>query len=51
MVSISNLLGEILLEKKISNIGSRTVELNVASLPSGIYFLRAGNDVCKFVKD
>lgn len=46
-IIISNTLGDIVLQKN----GEGKVELDVSSLSSGIYFIKAGSEVRKFVKE
>ena len=49
-IIINNLLGEIVLKKQVKNNTKGKVELDVSFLSSGIYFVRVGNEVRKFVK-
>lgn len=50
-VTISNSLGEIILEKYLlDKIESRT-DLDISALAPGIYFIKVGNDVRKFMKE
>jgi len=46
-IVITNLVGEIVLQKTAKG----KVELNVSFLASGIYFIKVGNEVRKFVKE
>lgn len=46
-IVITNLLGEIVLQKTAEG----KVELDVSSLSTGIYFIKVGNEMRKFVKD
>lgn len=46
-ITITNLLGEIVLQKTTEG----KVELDVSFLSAGIYFIKAGNEVRKFVKE
>jgi hypothetical protein len=46
-IIITNLFGEIVLQE----IGKGKAELDVSFLPSGIYFVKAENEVSKFVKE
>ncbi len=46
-IIITNLLGEIVLQKTVEH----NVELDISFLSSGIYFIKAGNEVRKFVKE
>ena len=50
-ISITDLLGETLIEKKTFANSTGTIEIDVSSLPPGIYFIQAGNEVGKFVKE
>ena len=46
-IAVTNLLGEIVLQKTTEG----KVELDVSFLSAGIYFIKAGNEVRKFVKE
>ncbi|MBK9048953.1 MAG: T9SS type A sorting domain-containing protein [Bacteroidetes bacterium] len=46
-IIVTNMLGEIVLQKNAEG----KVELDVTSLSAGIYFIKAGNEVRKFVKE
>nr|MBP9083770.1 T9SS type A sorting domain-containing protein [Bacteroidia bacterium] len=46
-IIVTNMLGEIVLQKNTEG----KVELDVTSLSAGIYFIKAGNEVRKFVKE
>ncbi|MFI5219242.1 MAG: T9SS type A sorting domain-containing protein [Bacteroidia bacterium] len=48
-IIIFNLLGETIMEKNFNAQGK--FELDISSLPSGIYFIKAGSQVGKFVKE
>jgi len=50
-VVITNLLGEIVLQKTFSNNTKGRVELDVSFLSSGFYFIKAENEMRKFVKE
>ena len=50
-ILITNLLGEIVLQKNFSSNTKGKVELDISFLSAGIYFIRAGNEVRKFVKE
>ena len=47
-ITIINLLGEKIFEK---NLSSGKTEMDFSFLPSGIYFIKAGFEVRKFVKE
>ncbi|HKR04324.1 MAG TPA: YCF48-related protein [Bacteroidia bacterium] len=46
-IIVTNTCGEIILQKN----GDGKVELDVSFFPAGIYFIKAGNEVRKFVKE
>ena len=48
--SIFNLVGEIVMEKDVSNDSGNLLTLNVSSLPNGVYFIRIGDGIEKFIK-
>lgn len=50
-ISITNLFGNVLIEKNFLFNPNGIVEIDVSILSSGIYFIRAGNDVRRFVKE
>ncbi|HKR05880.1 MAG TPA: T9SS type A sorting domain-containing protein [Bacteroidia bacterium] len=50
-ITIYNVLGETILHKKVLSSSNGKEELDISSLPSGIYFIKAGNEVRKFVKE
>jgi type IX secretion system substrate protein/beta-propeller repeat-containing protein len=50
-ITITNLLGEIMFEKKAMSNSNGKIELNVSKLTTGIYLIKAGNEVRKFVKE
>ena len=49
-ISIFNLLGETVIQKNFSSNEKQKVELDVSLLSPGIYFIKVGNEVRKFVK-
>jgi photosystem II stability/assembly factor-like uncharacterized protein len=49
-ITVTNLLGDIIMQQ-ISPYGKNTVDLDVSSLSPGIYFVKAGNEVRKFIKE
>lgn len=49
IITLTNVLGELV--KIIENKGNSTLELNVESLPAGIYFIKINNSSYKFVKE
>jgi len=48
LYSIFNVAGQMLMQGKLSY---ETTVINVETLPSGVYFIKAGNSVGKFVKE
>jgi hypothetical protein len=50
-ISVTNLLREILIDKNYSFNPNRVVEIDISKLSAGIYFIKAGNEVRKFVKE
>jgi hypothetical protein len=46
-IVITNLVGEIVLQKSVKG----KIELDVSFLATGIYFIRVGSEVKKFVKE
>ena len=50
-IFITNLLGQAILEKHVSNSSNGKIELDISSLSSGFYLLKAGNEVEKFLKE
>jgi hypothetical protein len=49
-IYVINLPGEILMEKKIEPGPGGIVDLDVSGLPAGLYFIKAGATVQKFIK-
>ncbi|MEP7171606.1 MAG: T9SS type A sorting domain-containing protein, partial [Bacteroidota bacterium] len=49
-ITVINLFGEVIIEKNVSSNKGK-IELDVSFLAPGIYFIRAGNEVRKFVKE
>jgi len=50
-IIITNLFGDILLEKNIISDLNGTVNLDISYLSSGIYFIKVDNEVWKFIKE
>jgi hypothetical protein len=50
-IIVTNLLGETVIEKNFSVGTKEKIELDVTSLVSGIYLIKAGNAVQKFLKE
>lgn len=50
-ISIIDLLGKVALQKSISGFHNATIALDVSSLSTGIYFIRIGNRIEKFLKE
>ncbi|MFI5219627.1 MAG: T9SS type A sorting domain-containing protein [Bacteroidia bacterium] len=50
-VSIINLTGETVLQKIFSSEPNQKAEIDVSSLDPGIYFMKVGNKVIRFVKE
>ena len=50
-ITIINLIGETIIEKNLPVNNKGRIELDVSSLSCGIYFIKAGNEVRKFVKE
>jgi autotransporter-associated beta strand protein len=51
LVQISDLMGRVVLSQSVSvNKGANLLPFNVASLPSGAYFVKVNGDVTRFVK-
>ncbi len=50
-ITVTNLLGELMMEKTFSPGIKGTFSLDVSSFSAGIYFIKAGNAVRKFVKE
>jgi hypothetical protein len=50
-ILISDLLGKVWIEKQFLFPVNHQVDLDVSSLPPGIYFIHAGITACKFVKE
>ena len=50
-VVITNLIGSIVMEKHFLSNLNESFEINVSTLCPGIYFINAGNEVKKFVKE
>lgn len=50
-ILITNLLGEIVLQKNFSSNTKGKIEVDVSFLSVGIYFIKVGNKVSKFVKE
>lgn len=50
-ITISNALGEILNERLTHDILTRTLEIDISHLLPGIYFVKAGNEVGRFIKE
>jgi hypothetical protein len=48
---ITNILGETIMKKSVKISGSTNYELNLESLPDGIYFLKIGDTTRKIVKE
>jgi len=49
-IEIINTLGELSIFRKINSNFQNEIQLDISSLPSGIYFVRMGNEVRKFIK-
>lgn len=49
-IVITNLLGEVMMQKNVEPINGNLV-LDVSTLTTGIYFIKAGNAVQKFIKE
>ncbi len=49
-IKVFNVLGKIEIEKDFTFIPNRKVDLDVSFLSAGIYFIKAGNEVRKFIK-
>ena len=51
LVQVTDLMGRVVLSQSVSvNKGANLLPLNVASLPSGAYFVKINGDVTRFVK-
>lgn len=51
LVQVSDLMGRVVLSQSVAvNRGANLLPLNVASLPSGAYFVKVNGDVTRFVK-
>lgn len=50
-IVITNVLGEIVLQKNISSVTAGKVVLDVSFLQAGIYFITVGSEVRKFIKE
>ena len=50
-ITITNTLGQTVMDKKLSPNTKEEMELDISFLPHGIYFLKAGDVVKKFVKE
>ena len=50
-ITITNTLGQTVMDKKLSPNAKGEMELDISFLPHGIYFLKAGDVVKKFVKE
>ncbi|MEO8147409.1 MAG: T9SS type A sorting domain-containing protein [Bacteroidia bacterium] len=50
-ITILNLLGDVVLKKDFRFNVNEMVQVDASSLPSGIYFLKAGTVVTKFIKE
>jgi hypothetical protein len=49
-IYVMNLPGEILMEKKIDSGSGGAIDLDVSELPAGLYFIKTGVTVQKFIK-
>jgi hypothetical protein len=50
-IQVYDAWGKLLLEKVLHGMPDQMIELDVASLPSGIFFLHAGSESARFVKE
>ena len=51
-ITIYDMMGNLVYEKHLLILNSQfLIELNVSHLPAGIYFLKAGNRIAKFIKN
>jgi len=50
MITIKNLFGEDVLAFDLQNTSTREISIDVSGLPNGIYFVRVGSKMLKFVK-
>jgi photosystem II stability/assembly factor-like uncharacterized protein len=50
-ILISNFIGENVLHQTIEGTSVENVQIDISFLPSGIYFIKAGSKVSKFVKE
>lgn len=49
-VSITNMLGEVILSKEINLVAGSSFTMDISDEPNGIYLLRVGNTTKKIVK-
>ena len=49
-IKIYNVLGECVITSQLKNEGINRVNIDISVLPTGVYYVRAGNTIRKFVK-
>jgi hypothetical protein len=49
-IKIYNVLGECVITSQLKNKGINRVNIDISVLPTGVYYVRAGNTIRKFVK-